>query len=129
MIECKNLSYSTGPSGVYLEKLFSGWGLAELLKSKTVVPPPGTPVASLLARGDVELGFQQMSELLSVGGIEVVGVLPPEIEFITRFSAGIPVGLKDNRQKLLAVKNWLDFLVSSQAESVKRRHGMNWIVN
>src|SRR5581483_12145047 len=58
----KTLSYSTGPSGVYLEKLFDRWGILQEIRSRIVVPPPGVPVGSLVANGTVELGFQQLSE-------------------------------------------------------------------
>src|SRR5580693_4000376 len=54
----KTLSYSTGPSGVYLEKLFERWGVLEEIRARIVVPSPGVPVGSLVANGTVELGFQ-----------------------------------------------------------------------
>ena len=60
--------------------------------SRIVVPPPGVPVGSLVADGKVELGFQQLSELMSLPGIEVLGPLPPEIQTITIFSGGISSG-------------------------------------
>ena len=61
-----SLGYSTGPSGVYLEKLFARWGILEEIRSRIVVPPPGVPVGSLVATGGCALGFQQLSELADV---------------------------------------------------------------
>jgi len=74
---------STGPSGVALARLFERWGIAEQIRDRMVTPPPGVPVGSLIARGEIALGFQQLSELIHVAGIEVVGPLPPEIQIVT----------------------------------------------
>src|SRR4051812_23940667 len=73
VLNAKTLSYSTGPSGVYLEKMFARWGILETIRSRIVVPPPGKPVGSLVADGSVELGFQQLSELMNLAGIVLVG--------------------------------------------------------
>ena len=94
VLAAKTLSYSTGPSGVYLVKLFERWGILDAIKPRIVQAPPGIPVGSLVASGQVDLGFQQLSELISLAGIAVVGPLPPEIQTITTFSAGISVGSK-----------------------------------
>src|SRR5215470_17641777 len=90
--DAKTLSYSTGPSGVYLEKMFARWGILEDIRSRIVVPPPGKPVGSLVADGTVELGFQQLSELMTLPGIAVIGPLPAEIQTITVFSGGVSPG-------------------------------------
>jgi len=79
VLNAKTLSFSTGPSGVYLEKLFERWGILEQIRSRIVVPPPGIPVGSFVAAGSAELGFQQLSELQSLAGIEILGALPPAI--------------------------------------------------
>src|SRR5262249_53736679 len=92
VLAAKTLSYSTGPSRVYLEKLLERWGILEQIRSRIVVAPPGVPVGSLVAAGQVELGFQQLSELMTLVGIEVIGPLPPDIQTITVFSGGISCG-------------------------------------
>jgi molybdate transport system substrate-binding protein len=120
------LSYSTGPSGVYLQQLFARWGVAEALKSRLVIPPPGTPVASLVASGQAALGFQQLSELIGFAGIHVLGTLPDDVAFITTFSSGIPLAIADDAHRLMAVKAFLDYLASAGADDLKRKHGMYW---
>ena len=74
VLSSATLSYSTGPSGVYLEKLFERWGISSEVKAATVVAPPGVPVGSLVASGQVELGFQQLSELIALPGAILVTV-------------------------------------------------------
>jgi molybdate transport system substrate-binding protein len=115
-----SLSYSTGPSGLYLEKLFARWGIHEEIASRVVVPPPGTPVGSLVASGAAELGFQQLSELHNLAGVEVIGPLPPTIQSITVFSGGVPVSSRaiNDARALLA------YLASPATAVTKQRHGM-----
>jgi molybdate transport system substrate-binding protein len=120
VVEAASLSYSTGPSGVYLEKTFERWGILEQIRGRIVVPPPGTPVGSLVAGGKVELGFQQLSELMNLAGIEVVGPLPPAIQTITVFSGGVAsVCSRPDAARAL-----LKFMASAQTTAVKQRHGM-----
>jgi hypothetical protein len=76
VLTAKTLGYSTGPSGVQLARQFERWGIAEQIKDRIVQAPPGVPVGQLVAEGRVELGFQQLSELMNLGGIEVLGPLP-----------------------------------------------------
>ena len=116
----RSVSYSTGPSGVALAKLFERWGLAEELKTRLVTPPPGIPVGSLVAKGEVALGFQQLSELINLEGIRVVGPLPPAIQITTTFSAGICAASRQPE----AVRALLDYLRSPAAAEAKRRQGM-----
>jgi molybdate transport system substrate-binding protein len=115
-----SLSYSTGPSGVYLEKLFARWGILETIRPRIVVPPPGTPVASLVASGRAALGFQQLSELLNVAGIEVLGPLPAAIQTITTFAGGISVRCQQPQVAL----DLLNYMRLPSATAVKQRYGM-----
>ena len=116
----RSISYSTGPSGVALAGLFERWGIADEIRDRIVTPPPGTPVGSLVARGEVELGFQQLSELMHLDGITVRGPLPPAIQIITTFSAGVCAG----SQQVSAVRAMLDDMNRPEAAGTKRRHGM-----
>jgi len=118
--EARRISCSTGPSGVYLAKLFERWGLADEIQPRLVQAPPGVPVGTLVARGEVDLGFQQLSELMHLGGITVLGTLPPAIEYITTFSGAVCAtsGQAEAARALLA------FMASPGAAATKRRHGM-----
>lgn len=115
-----SLSYSTGPSGVYLEQLFQRWGILDEVRPRIVVPPPGVPVGSLVAQGKAELGFQQLSELMSLPGIDVLGPLPPAIQTLTIFSGGVCAG----SAAPAASRALLDFLASPATVQLKRSHGM-----
>lgn len=117
----RSISYSTGPSGVALAKLFERWGIADEIKDRIVTPPPGIPVGSLVAKGEVELGFQQLSELLNLEGISVLGPLPPAIQIITTFSAGVCSG----SQQVAAVRAMLADMNSPEAAAAKQRQGMD----
>ncbi|MGA3158168.1 MAG: substrate-binding domain-containing protein [Steroidobacteraceae bacterium] len=120
VLAAKTLSFSTGPSGVYLEKLFERWGILEQIRARIVVPPPGVPVGSLVAAGSVELGFQQLSELQSLAGIEILGALPPAIQLITVFSGGISAASADPD----AARALLRYLASPAVAQIKQRFGM-----
>jgi molybdate transport system substrate-binding protein len=115
-----SLSYSTGPSGVYLEKLFARWGILEDIRPRIVVPPPGIPVGSLVADGQAALGFQQLSELLNVAGIEVLGPLPAAIQTITTFSAGVNVQCEQPQ----VATQLLNYMRLPAASGIKQRYGM-----
>lgn len=120
----RSISYSTGPSGVALARLFERWGMADEVRGRTVQAPPGVPVGTLVARGEVELGFQQLSELIHVEGITLVGGMPPGVEILTVFSAGLPVGLAEGSAQAERVRALLHFMTSPDAEEAKRRQGM-----
>ena len=120
VLAARTLGYSTGPSGVHLTKLFERWGIADAIKSRIVQAPPGVPVGSLVARGEVELGFQQLSELIHQDGIDVLGPLPPAIQINTIFSAGLSATSTQAR----AVRALLDFMASPAATDIKRRNGL-----
>ena len=120
VLRARNISYSTGPSGVALAKLFERWGIADQIKDRIVTAPPGVPVGSLVAKGEVELGFQQLSELMNLEGITVLGPLPSTIQIITTFSAGVCSA----SQQPEAVRAMLAAMNTPETADVKRRHGM-----
>jgi len=120
VLAAKTLGYSTGPSGVQLARLFERWGIAGQVAAKLVQAKPGIPVGSLVASGEVELGFQQLSELLHVEGITVAGPLPEAIQIVTTFSAARCT----TSAQADAVRALFDFLTSADAADAKRRHGM-----
>jgi molybdate transport system substrate-binding protein len=116
----RSISHSTGPSGVYLTRLFERWGIAEEIRDRIVQAPPGVPVGTLVARGEVELGFQQLSELMHVAGIAVLGPLPPEIQTVTTFSGAVCTAATQPE----AARAMLAAMASPAADDTKRRHGM-----
>jgi molybdate transport system substrate-binding protein len=120
MLDARRICYSTGPSGDHLKALCEKWGVVDSVLGRALVAPPGVPVASLVARGDADLGFQQLSELMGQPGIEMVGPLPPEIQSVTVFSAG--VSMKSAEQE--AARALVAYLASAETGDAKRRHGM-----
>jgi molybdate transport system substrate-binding protein len=120
VLDAPTIGYSTGPSGVALVKLFEQWGIAERVKDRIVQAPAGVPVGSLVASGEVALGFQQLSELMHLKGIEVVGPMPNDAQIVTTFSAGVCA----TSPQADAVRRLFDFMASPETAETKRRHGM-----
>ena len=120
MLEARRICYSTGPSGDHLKALCEKWGVTESVVGRALMAPPGVPVASLVARGDADLGIQQLSELIGQPGIEIIGLLPPEIQAVTVFSAG--VSMKSTEPE--AARALVAYLASAETGDAKRRYGM-----
>ncbi|MGB6101498.1 MAG: substrate-binding domain-containing protein [Comamonas sp.] len=120
VLAAPGIGYSTGPSGKALLQLFARWGMAERLAPRLVQARPGVPVGQLVARGEADLGFQQLSELMHVPGITVVGELPPAVAIDTVFSGALVAGGRDEA----AARRFLAFLAGPQAAAAKRRQGM-----
>jgi molybdate transport system substrate-binding protein len=120
VLAARSVGYSTGPSGVQLAKLFERWGIAGQLRERIVTAPPGVPVGALVACGEVELGFQQLSELMHLDGIDVLGPLPEPVQIVTTFSAG--VGAASAQPD--AARALLHFMASPAADDAKQRQGM-----
>ena len=127
VLAATKVAYSTGPSGVYLEKLFDQWGITAAMQGRCVQAPPGVPVGALLARGEASLGFQQLSELLALPGITLLGELSSDVAYISVFSTGMGAAAAADAKRAPAVRAWMDFLASAEVEPIKRRHGMHWV--
>jgi molybdate transport system substrate-binding protein len=96
LLAAKSVAHSkTGMSGIYFPTVLARLGITDAMKLKIVMPEPGTPVGEVVAKGGAEIGVQQISELLPVTGVEVVGPLPAELQKITIFSAGILAAAKE----------------------------------
>jgi molybdate transport system substrate-binding protein len=121
ILAAPTLGYSTGPSGVQLAKQFEAWGIAEQIAPRIVQAKPGVPVGALVAKGEVALGFQQLSEMLGVQGITIVGGLPPSVEIITTFSGSVAATCTQPQ----AMHALLAFWQSPACDALKRQHGMD----
>ncbi|MBC7782006.1 MAG: substrate-binding domain-containing protein [Proteobacteria bacterium] len=119
LLAARTIAYSTGPSGVHLESLIEGWGIADALAGR-LVQVRGEPAGAPVARGEADLGFQQVAELLPVAGIEIVGTLPPDIQKMTTFSVGLHRAAPDAATATALMR----FLGSPAAAPVIRVKGM-----
>lgn len=120
VLAAPTVGYSTGPSGVALVKLFERWHIAQDLQGRLVQAPPGVPVGSLVARGEVALGFQQLSELIHLEGIDLLGPMPASVAITTTFSGALCAASKQPG----AVREMFAFMASPDAAEAKRRNGM-----
>jgi len=120
VLSARTLGYSTGPSGAALTKLLERWGIADSVRDRIVQASPGVPVGQLVANGEVELGFQQFSELMHLSGIDLLGPMPPGCEIVSVFSAGVCA----TSARPEAVRALIDFMHSPDVAEAKRRHGM-----
>jgi molybdate transport system substrate-binding protein len=120
LLATKTIAYSDSASGVYVStEMFEKLGIADAMKDKAR-KIPATPVGEIVARGDAEIGFQQVSELLPVQGIDIVGQLPSELQKVTVFSAGIASASKEPD----AGKALIKFLASPAASAAIIKSGM-----
>ena len=120
LLEAKSIAYSASVSGLYLStELFQRLGIAEQVmgKSRRI---DGERVGAVVARGEAEIGFQQISELLPVPGIDYVGPLPPDVQRVTVFSAGVAVGSRNAE----AARALIRFLVSPGAATAVTKSGL-----
>jgi molybdate transport system substrate-binding protein len=121
VLAAPTIGYSTGPSGTALLRLFERWGIADEVRPRTVQAPPGIPVGSLVAKGEVALGFQQASELMHLPGIDVLGPMPAPVGITTVFSGAVCTAGAQPQ----AVRELLAFMASAAATDIKRRCGMD----
>lgn len=120
LLTAKSIGYSTGPSGIYMLSVFEKLGIADQVKGKLKQTPSGVFVGTLIANGDAEVGFQQISELVHFAGIDYVGPLPGELQRMTMFSTGIHTGAKQAD----AARALVTFLTAPAAAPVIRKHGL-----
>ena len=124
LLAAKTIAYSDSASGVYVStEMFDKLGIADAMKDKAR-KIPATPVGEIVARGEAEIGFQQISELKPVQGIDIVGPLPSELQKITVFSAGIATVSKEPDAGRALIK----FLASPEARTEIVKSGMEPIL-
>jgi molybdate transport system substrate-binding protein len=120
LLAASSIVLSSGPSSVYLPTLFQKMGIADELKPKIIQIGPGLPVGEAVARGDGEIGFTQISELMSVKGADYLGPLPADVQLITVFSAGLHAAAPAPD----AARALIKFLIAPDTAPVLMRHGM-----
>lgn len=120
ILNAKSIGYSTGPSGNYIIALFERLGVLDQVKPKMKQTATGVFVGSIIASGEVEIGFQQVSELSQYEGVDYVGPLPAEVQNYTTFSSGI----LSNAKEAEAARALVRYITSPQAGAVYRKRGM-----
>jgi molybdate transport system substrate-binding protein len=121
LLACKSFAFSrTGVSGVYFPSVLKRLGIEDAVKDKIVIPGSGMAVGEVVANGGAEIGVQQISELMPVPGIDIVGPLPGDLQMITIFSAGLFAGTKEEG----AARALLRTLTSSDVRDVYTRRGL-----
>jgi molybdate transport system substrate-binding protein len=120
ILAARKVGYSTGPSGDYIRTLWVRWGVAAEMAERSLQAPPGMLVATYLASGEVDLGFQQLAELLGQPGVDIIGPLPPDCQYVTTFAAGVAAA---SRNAELAMR-LVNALSSAESYETIRRLGM-----
>jgi molybdate transport system substrate-binding protein len=118
VLQAGSVTYSDGPSGLYIAGLMERLGLAEAIKSKTRLTTG--PVAELLARGEVELGLQQIVAILPVKGADLVGPLPAELQNIIAYAAGLSARSANGE----AARQFIAFTATPEVVDLIRAKGM-----
>lgn len=119
LLAARAIGYSTGPSGTTLLAMIGAWGLTEQLKGRLLQAPPGKPVGAMLVAGDVDIGIQQYSELMSVPGVDILGPLPPGAEITSVFTAAVCAASAQPEE----ARRYVAFLTTPEVADVKRRQG------
>ena len=120
LLAAKTVGYTSGPSGVYMAGLVERMGIAAEVKAKFRSVPSGGTIGTIVASGDCEIGFQQVSELVHIPGIDYIGPLPAEVQRVTVFSSGLQTGAP----KPGAAKALVAFLTTPRRRG---RHAKAWI--
>lgn len=120
LLAARSVAYSASVSGVYLStELFPRLGIAEQMKATGVRVERGR-VGTVVARGEAEIGFQQLSELLEVPGVDVVGALPAEVQRVTVVSAGLVAGAAN----VDAARRYVEYFRSADGVRALRQSGV-----
>ena len=120
LLAAKSIAYSDSASGVYIQnEMFPRLGIVEAVAGKARMIP-AEPVGAVVARGEAEIGFQQISELKPIAGIDLVGPLPPELQKFTVFSAAVVVGSRQSE----GARKLIEFLASPVAAPAIADSGM-----
>ena len=120
LLAAKSVAHSkSGMSGIYFPTVLARLGIADAMKAKIVIPDPGTPIGEVVAKGGAEIGIQQISELLPVAGIEIVGPLPAALQKITTFSAGVLTAAKEPDAAAALIK-----FVASESPRLLKQKGL-----
>jgi len=117
----RSIAYSRSLSGIHVAGLLEKWGLGDELRPKIKQPAPGEFVGEMVARGDAEIGFQQISELVHIAGIDFIGPIPSDAQLVTVVSGGVHAGA----QQPDAAKKWMAFLASPAAAPVLKKNGLD----
>jgi len=121
LLQAKSIAYSASVSGQYLTtELYQRLGIADQVISKSRLIGGGERVGAVVARGEAEIGFQQMSELLPVPGIAHITPLPPEVQKVSVFSAGVAASTRDSDLARAVIK----FLASPEAAAAITKSGL-----
>lgn len=124
LLAAKSVGYSQGPSGLHFMSVLGRLGIIDQVKAKGVVPPLGTRVGTLIAKGDAEIGVQQITELLLIPGIDFVGPLPKELQANIVYATATPVSAKEGKEQREATTALVKFLASAPALPVIRKLGL-----
>ena len=120
LLAAKSVAYSGGASGTYIVKMLQKLGIYDEVRSKAAVTKPNEPVGGKLVAGEAEIGFHQLSELLPVKGVDIVGPLPAEVQQITVFSGALHSAAKEPDAATALSK----FLTAPRAADIIKKHGL-----
>jgi len=120
LLDAQTIAISSGASGRYLEQLFQKLGVAEQIKHKIRQPPSGAQIGDMLARGEADLGFQQVTELMHAKGFQYLGPLPAELQNYTVWAAGVHSGAPQAE----AARAFSRALAAPESAAAMRKHGM-----
>jgi len=120
LLAAKTVGYTSGPSGVYMAQLIERMGIGAEVKPKFRSVPSGGTIGTIVASGDCEIGFQQVSELVHIKGVDMIGPLPADVQRVTVFSTGIDARATHRD----AAKALVRFLTAPAAHAVIKAAGL-----